>query len=159
MFQEITPQLDMLANQFTHQKAKLEYHDGEEGVKKAFIFTLQSQTPIYAFLGMQSFGKDITNWLETIYRPQRIKKKIFAYSICHETPANIYYQSLDSQECRETKIISSETFNISGEICIFDTDKVAHIYADNGIYYATIHISQEYYNTMFSLHQHIWQSV
>ncbi len=153
--QEALGEFEAIAHQFTHQKAKLEYYDGEEGVKKAFEMTLQSSTPIYAFLTMQDFNKKLEHRLVQEYRPARVKKKITAYCICDYAEENIDYQNQDALFLKETKIINSSDFDLSGEINIFDNDKVMHVYADKGVYYATMHTSESYYRTMYSLFQQI----
>lgn len=155
-FKEALPVLDTLATQYNHQKAKLEYYDGEEGIKKVFEMTLQSKTPLYAILSDQTYNKKLKYRLEHDYLPQRIKKKIPAYCIANFCDENNSYKEKDTKYLRETKIINNSDFSIYWEICIFDENKVIHIYADKETYYWVVHISESYYNTMLSIFKHLW---
>ncbi len=153
-FKEALPALDTLSKQYTHQKAQLDYYDGEEGVKKVLEMTLQSKTPLYAILTDQTYNPNLKKWLENVYLPERVKRKIQAYCVVDYSDENQLYKSKDQEHLRETKMINAGDFEVSGEICIFD-NKVIHIYADKGVYYAVVHTSESYYRTMYSVFQQL----
>lgn len=74
--------------------------------------TLQSKTPIYAFLTMQDFNQQLEDWLVNYYRPARVKKKIKAYCIVDFNDKNIAYQEQDTLYLKETKILNAADFDI-----------------------------------------------
>ncbi len=156
-FKDTLPQFEKIVNQFTHQKERLDYYDGLAGVKKAFELTLKSETPIYAFINYGTYYNypELHQWANEYYSPHRHTNNIHAYCIMDDSEASHIYDDQFGDDLTHNKICTQPYFKIYGEINIFDNNKVMHIYANGPTYYATVHISDTYYSTMYSL----WKTI
>ncbi len=149
------PQLKSLFD-FASKRPGVRIFSGEEGIKKIYLDTLTSETPIYALLSISPVKPSIYQWLIQTYVKKRVQQKIKAYVIATNEKRNIVYKKHDEQFLRETHLIPKKKMPFSMEIDIYDSNKVAFISYKEDELIGIIIESKNVYQTMRAIFETIW---
>ena len=112
------PQLESLFR-LVDTKPIISYFEGIEGIKKVYLDTLTSFTPILALVQTSELEPEIYSWLTSYYSQARIDRSIHVQAIVASGKKTPLYEKLNVAELRETKTISHGDYPIEHEINIY----------------------------------------
>jgi len=117
------PKLKALQGEINHPRVR--YFEGLDGIKAIYSDTLTSQTEILNFSNSAEIRKAWPTY-DQDYVAKRAKKKIFLKGIAPKDSEGETVKQEDEKYQREMRLISTEQFDFTNEINIYD-DKVAII--------------------------------
>lgn len=122
--EKLLPELQSIYN-YSDVKPKIRFYEGIEGLKEIYQDTLaEGVQEILAFTAYNKAEKELSNWLDKWYIPERIKRNVHAQVIAPVSDFAKKYKSADKKHKRETILIPASQFPISIEINIYG-NKVA----------------------------------
>ena len=113
----LIPQLKSIHN--VNNRPKVMFYEGIEGMEKVYEDTLTSRGPIRAYASVENMHTGLPGYFPEYYK-RRAGKGIAIRAIVPKTEASLERKSLDSEEMRETALVSREAFDFSPEINIYD---------------------------------------
>lgn len=119
--EELLPALKSLENP-TSTKPKVQFFEGEKGMREAYEDTLTSTEPIRAYANVEEMHKGLPNFFPDYYI-RRTEAGISIRAILPNNAISIERSRHDKEEARETKIIDQKKHWFSPELNIYD-DKV-----------------------------------
>lgn len=139
---------------FTDPNFKL--YTGIEGMKALYEDTLKGEGPIYAFESFEDLQPDIKEYLQQIYLPKRIRKKIPAQVIMPDNADNKDFRSRDCKSLRECRFIPAEEYTCELEINMYD-GKVAFFSFRKEELFGAMLESEAIYRTLVSIFKLMWK--
>lgn len=115
---ELLPELVSLQNIFT-AKPRVQFFEGEKGMREAYEDTLTSREMILAYANVQTVHEGLPNFFPEYYK-RRAKKKIFIRAIFPRNKLSIERSKINQEEMRQTKFLPQENMTFSPEINIYN---------------------------------------
>jgi sugar-specific transcriptional regulator TrmB len=119
--EEILPAIQSLENP-NSTKPKMQFFEGEKGMREAYEETLKSSEPIRAFANVEEMHKGLPNFFPEYYK-RRKEENISIRAICPDNKMSMERKKHDKEEIRQMKLIDKGKYSFSPEMDIFD-DKV-----------------------------------
>lgn len=98
---------------------KLQFFEGIDGCRKAYLMLLQSITPIDEFAAHDDLLKMGEDFMKNFVK-ERVRRKIFLKAICKKTPIHDAFKKKDKQQRRQLKMFSAEFGHLYSSIDIFE---------------------------------------
>jgi sugar-specific transcriptional regulator TrmB len=118
---DILPAIKSLENP-SSTKPKVQFYEGEKGVREAYEDTLKSSEPIRAYANVEEMHKGLPDFFPEYYS-RRKDANIHIRAICPQNKSSIERKKHDKEELREIKLVDRKKYEFSPEINIYD-DKV-----------------------------------
>jgi sugar-specific transcriptional regulator TrmB len=118
---EILPALQSLENPES-TKPKVQFFEGEKGMREAYEDTLTSSESIRAYANVEDMHKGLPNFFPEYY-DRRAEAEIFIRAICPDNKLSIERHKHDKDEMREIKLVDHKKYEFSPELNVYD-DKV-----------------------------------
>jgi sugar-specific transcriptional regulator TrmB len=155
--ESILPSLVSMAN-LVDKKPTVTFYEGIDGIKNLYRATLPySETPLYGWVPTSSLSGEILDWFDTEYRPKRIKKKMFFYTIAADSDYAREYQSFDEKGLKKTLIDTSGELVVDGSVLLYGQRSVA-VYSWNDMVGVTIE-SETLYKSLKSIFKIHWRAL
>jgi len=117
---ELLPQLISLQNIFS-TKPKVQFFEGEKGMREAYEDTLSSQEIILAYANVETMHKGLPNFFPEYYK-RRAKKKIFIRAIVPRNKLSIERSKHNQEEMRDTRFLLADKMTFSPEVNIYNNE-------------------------------------
>ncbi|KKQ21303.1 MAG: Transcriptional regulator, TrmB [Candidatus Nomurabacteria bacterium GW2011_GWA1_37_20] len=114
---KIIPELKSIHN--IVDRPKVLFYEGREGLEKVYEDTLTSTEPIRAYASVGDMHTGLPGYFPNYYK-RRAGKGIAIRAIIPNTEAGKERRTFDSEEMRETALVSKDSFYFSPEINIYD---------------------------------------
>jgi sugar-specific transcriptional regulator TrmB len=115
---EILPAIKSLENPFS-TKPKVQFYEGEKGVREAYETTLKSTEPIRAYANVEEMHLGLPNFFPEYYA-RRKNADIHIRAICPDNELSLERKTHDAEELREIKLVDRGKYSFSPEINIYD---------------------------------------
>ncbi len=115
---ELLPQLISLQD-FESTKPKVQFFEGEKGMREAYEDTLTSKEIILAYANPETMHQGLPNFFPEYYK-RRAAKKIFIRAIDPRNKYSLERSKYDQEEMREIRFLPSEDLTFSPEINIYN---------------------------------------
>ncbi|MCF7834638.1 hypothetical protein K9M48_01085 [Candidatus Gracilibacteria bacterium] len=129
-FKSKLPEFMAISHKFDN-KPQVQFFEGIQGVKQAYEDILSSQTKnISSFLGVGSVSKNLLEYLNLQFLPQRIKIGIHAkVLLCSNDQKADYlvYNKKSKQALTQYKVLDFDFINLYNEINIYGDNKVLFV--------------------------------
>ena len=119
--EEILPAIKSLENPAS-TKPKVQFFEGEKGMREAYEDTLKSSEAIRAYANVEDMHKGLPNFFPEYYQ-RRTDAGINIRCIAPDNQLSLERQQHDKEEAREMKVIDRTKYEFSPELNIYD-DKV-----------------------------------
>lgn len=122
--ESILPELLSITN-VIDKKPVIKYYEGLEQVKSAYFDTLQHKDQeIVGWISGQPFAQVSKSFWYEEYQPKRIEKKIWGRLIVPNISTMKTYASDDAKTLKQSRIDTSDHFNIDSDIILYGQNKV-----------------------------------
>jgi sugar-specific transcriptional regulator TrmB len=118
---EVLPVLKSLENPES-TKPKVQFYEGEKGMRQAYENTLTSSEQIRAYANVEDMHKGLPNFFPEYYERRR-DADISIRAICPDNKLSKERKKHDKEEARKIKLVDKKKYSFSPEINIYD-DKV-----------------------------------
>ena len=105
-----------------HSRPRVYFHEGEEGLIRAYEETLTSHEEILAYASDQ-INQETIPWYFPQYYKRRAEKKIPIRALFPDTPKDRERHALDAVELRTSRLLPKTKLDFTPEVNIFD-DKI-----------------------------------
>lgn len=157
VLKEVMSELMSLANRI-ERKPKIRFYEGMDGIKEVYLDTLQyAGQELLAWVSPKALGAFDKQFLNKIYLPKRLQKKIRVRAIAPDAPEMQKYKELDQESLRQTKLISGARFPIEVEINLYGGNKIAIMAFEEKI--SLIIESRKIFNTLKSIFEMNWEKL
>ncbi len=116
---ELLPQLISMQNIFGASKPKVQFFEGEKGMREAYEDTLSSKEIILAYANAETMHKALPNFFPEYYK-RRAEKRIFIRAIIPRNKVSIERVSHNQEEMRDTRFLPNEEITFSPEVNIYN---------------------------------------
>lgn len=116
--QEFLPQLISLQNIYT-TKPKVQFFEGEKGMREAYEDTLNSNKMILAYANVQTVHEGLPNFFPEYYK-RRARKKIFIRAIFPRNELSIERAKHNQEEMRDVRFLPDDQMTFSPEVNIYN---------------------------------------
>ncbi len=157
LLKEQLPALVALTDQYNN-KPRIQYFEGEAGVKAMYEDLLTSTDTIYAFLGAQAMTPNLQKYLFEDFLPRRVASKVYAQVLLNPSDDNKKYASRDKNMLKESRIIDNNVFHIEWEINIYGPNKIAIALFSGDEMSAFIIHSPKLFRSFLSIFLTIWST-
>lgn len=113
---ELLPQFTSMQNIYSANKPKVQFFEGEKGMREAYEDTLTSKGMILAYANVATVHEGLPNFFPEYYK-RRAKNKIFIRAIFTDNKLSRERAKLDQVEMRDTRFVQTE---FSPEINIYN---------------------------------------
>jgi sugar-specific transcriptional regulator TrmB len=125
ILKRILPELLTVANALD-SKPKVRFFEGDDGIKEVYKDTLHyPDTELLAWVSDDTQDSFDLDFLDNIYLPKRIEKKIWVRAIAPDDEKMLNYKSVDEKSLRRTRLSDDETFPIHVEINLYGKNRIA----------------------------------
>jgi len=115
---ELLPQLISLQNIFT-AKPKVQFFEGEKGMREAYEDTLTSKEIILAYANVETMHEGLPNFFPEYYK-RRAENKIFIRAILPRNKLSIERSTRNQEEMRDTRFLLESEMTFSPEVNIYN---------------------------------------
>ena len=115
---ELLPQFISLQNIFS-TKPKVQFFEGEKGMREAYEDTLTSEGIILAYANVETMHEGLPNFFPEYYT-RRAKKQIFIRAIIPRNTLSIERSRYNQEEMRDTRFLPNEMMTFSPEVNIYN---------------------------------------
>jgi sugar-specific transcriptional regulator TrmB len=115
---EFLPQLISLQNIFTN-KPKVQFFEGEKGMREAYEDTLTSKEIILAYANVETMHEGLPNFFPEYYK-RRAANKIFIRAIFPKNKLSIERAMHNQEEMRDTRFLPESEMTFSPEVNIYN---------------------------------------
>jgi len=115
---ELLPQLISLQNIYT-TKPKVQFFEGEKGMREAYEDTLTSKEIILAYANVETMHEGLPNFFPEYYK-RRAEKKIFIRAIMPSNGLSIERANHNQEEMRDTRLLPENEMTFSPEVNIYN---------------------------------------
>lgn len=124
---DIIPRLLAVTN-LIDSKPEIRYFEGTEGIKEVLMKTLeQPEHEILAMYSRTSFPDSGRDFFDDVYRPERIKRKIFSRTLMPQNEQMKELSGKNSQHFRQSRFLPPDIFKTDIEMLIYGNSKIAII--------------------------------
>ncbi len=116
--EEILPAIKSIESVQT-TKPKVQFFEGEKGMREAYEDTLHSTEPIRAYANVEEMHHALPNFFPEYYE-RRSEKDIHIRAICPDNPLSIERQRHDREELRTIKLVPKEQYGFSPEMNVYN---------------------------------------
>ncbi len=116
---EFLPQLLSMQNIYSAAKPKVQFFEGEKGMREAYEDTLTSREIILAYANPQTMHEGLPNFFPEYYK-RRAEQKIFIKAIIPRNEMSIERMSHNQEEMRDTRFLPEKQMSFSPEINIYN---------------------------------------
>jgi len=117
--EKVMPELISLQNLHSVNKPKVQFFEGEKGMREAYEDSLQADGIIRAYANVEEMHKGPPNFFPEYYK-RRAEADIHIRAVLPQNQASIDRASKDSEEMRTTKFLPEEKMTFSPEINIYN---------------------------------------
>jgi sugar-specific transcriptional regulator TrmB len=103
-------------------KPKVQFFEGEKGMREAYEGTLKSSEPIRAYANVEEMHRGLPNFFPEYYK-RRSEKNIHIRAISPDNELSLERHKHDNEELRQMKLIPKDKYFFSPEVNIYD-DKI-----------------------------------
>jgi sugar-specific transcriptional regulator TrmB len=114
---ELLPQLISLQNIYT-TKPKVQFFEGEKGMREAYEDTLTSKEIILAYANVETMHEGLPNFFPEYYK-RRAANKIFIRAIIPRNKLSIERAGVNQEEMRDTRFLPESEMTFSPEVNIY----------------------------------------
>lgn len=114
----LLPQLISLQD-ISSTRPKVQFFEGEKGMREAYEDTLNSRDTILAFANVETMHQTLPNFFPEYYK-RRADKKIFIHAIVPRNELSMERQKHDQEEMREIRFLPNAEMTFSPEINIYN---------------------------------------
>lgn len=114
----LLPQLISLQNIYS-TKPKVQFFEGEKGMREAYEDTLTSKEIILAYANAETMYEGLPNFFPEYYK-RRADKKIFIRAIIPQNKLNKERVAHNQEEMRDTRFLPEEEMTFSPEVNIYN---------------------------------------
>lgn len=115
---DLLPQLISLQD-ISSTRPKVQFFEGEKGMREAYEDTLNSRETIRAFANVQTMHEGLPNFFPQYYK-RRAGKKIFIHAIVPQNELSIERHKHDQEEMREIRFLPRKEMDFSPEINLYN---------------------------------------
>jgi sugar-specific transcriptional regulator TrmB len=115
---ELLPQLISLQNIYT-TKPKVQFFEGEKGMREAYEDTLTSKEIIMAYANVETMHEGLPNFFPEYYK-RRAEKKIFIRAIMPRNALSLERAKHNQEEMRDTRLLPETEMTFSPEVNIYN---------------------------------------
>lgn len=116
---DLLPQLISLQNIYS-TKPKVQFFEGEKGMRGAYEDTLNSREMILAYANVQTMYEVLPNFFPEYYQ-RRARKKIFIRAILPRNELSIERAKHNQKEMRDTRFLPDDQMTFSPEVNIYNS--------------------------------------
>lgn len=116
--EELLPQLISLQNIYS-AKPKVQFFEGEKGMREAYEDTLNSKEIILAYANVQTMHEALPNFFPEYYK-RRAQKKIFIRGIFPRNKLSIKRAKHNQEEMRDVRYLPQDSMTFSPEVNIYN---------------------------------------
>jgi len=119
---EMMPQLISFQGIYNKTRPKVQFFEGDKGMREAYEDTLKSKEIILAYANVQTMHGGLPNFFPEYYK-RRTANKIFIKAIIPQNKLSIERSKVNQEEMRDTRFLPSKEMSFSPEVNIYD-DKI-----------------------------------
>lgn len=154
--EKVMPELLALGTAFD-KKSQIQYFEGIPGIKEVFRATLEyPKREILTWFSGPIFPKN-DHFIENYYIPERLKRKIWNRAIRSNSKEFENYSIKDQEQLRQSKVVSSNKFNLDNEIILYGERGVAIISAEDKI--GIIIESEQIHKSLCQIFEIMWEAL
>ncbi len=116
---ELMPQLISLQNIYSANKPKVQFFEGEKGMREAYEDTLISKDIILAYANVETMNKGLPGFFPEYFK-RRAGKKIFIKAIIPQNKLSVETAKRNQEEMRDTRFLPEDKMSFSPEINIYN---------------------------------------
>ncbi len=116
---QLLPQLLSMQNIFGATKPKVEFFEGEKGMREAYEDTLSSKEIILAYANPQTMHEGLPSFFPEYYA-RRAEKKIFIKAIVPRNAMSAERVANNQTEMRDTRYLPEDKMTFSPEVNIYN---------------------------------------
>ncbi len=136
---------------------KVQFFQGDDGVKKVLNDTLTSQTDLLTFSDVSGYRKYFKRYNETHYAPERIKRRLHEKVIIPDNDRALRHMSeYEANEFTEIVFVDHTLFPFASEINIYDNKAAIVTFSESG-HVGIIIENREIYETLRSIFLMTWE--
>lgn len=120
--EKIMPELLAMQNIYSKNRPKVQFYEGEKGMREAYEDSLLADGIIRAYANVEEMHKGLPEFFPEYYR-RRAQKGIHIKAILPQNTLSIIRSEKNSEEMRTTKFLPEEKMTFSPEINIYN-DKI-----------------------------------
>jgi len=115
---ELLPQLISLQNIYT-TKPKVQFFEGEKGMREAYEDTLTSKEIILAYANVETMYEGLPNFFPEYFK-RRAESKIYIRAIMPRNKLSMERAKSNQTEMRDTRLLPEDTMTFSPELNIYN---------------------------------------
>lgn len=151
------PELLAIANSLD-SKPKVSFFDGHEGIKEVYRDTLNYvDQELLAWVAEESIEFFDADFLNNIYMPKRVEKKIWVRAIAPDVPSMRSFHEVDEKLLRKTRLTDPDAFGLDVEINLYGKSRIAVMSFEEG--FGMIIESKKIFNTLKNIFEMNWKSL
>jgi predicted transcriptional regulator len=116
--EELIPQFISLQD-IAPNRPKVQFFEGEKGMREAYEDTLTSREPIMAYANVETMHEGLPNFFPQYYK-RRSAKKIYIRAICPDNELSRDRHKRDQEEMREIRFLPNTEMSFSPEVNIYN---------------------------------------
>lgn len=116
---ELLPQLISLQGVYGKNKPKVQFFEGEKGMREAYEDTLKSKEIILAYANVQTMHEGLPNFFPEYYK-RRAAGKIYIRAIFPRNKLSVERAKLNQEEMRDTRFLPENEMTFSPEVNIYN---------------------------------------
>ncbi|MFZ6015380.1 MAG: TrmB family transcriptional regulator [Patescibacteria group bacterium] len=116
--EELMPQFISLQD-IAPMRPKVQFFEGEKGMREAYEDTLASREPIMAYANVATMHEALPNFFPQYYK-RRANKKIYIRAICPDNALSRERHKHDQDEMREIRFLPNVRMSFSPEVNIYN---------------------------------------
>ena len=116
---DLLPQLISLQSVYSKTKPKVQFFEGDKGMREAYEDTLKSKEIILAYANVQTMHEGLPNFFPEYYA-RRAASKIFIKAIMPRNKLSAERAKMNQAEMRDTRFLPEAELTFSPEVNIYD---------------------------------------
>ncbi|MBU4480370.1 hypothetical protein KKG48_02935 [Patescibacteria group bacterium] len=116
---DLLPEFVSLQNIYSKNKPRVQFFEGEKGMREAYEDTLTSKGMILAYANAETMHKGLPDFFPEYYK-RRVKNKIFIRAIIPRNKLSIERSEHNREEMRDTRFLQESEMTFSPEINIYN---------------------------------------
>lgn len=116
---QLLPQLISMQNIFGASKPKVQFFEGEKGMREAYEDTLTADGMILGYSNIETIHEGLPDFFPEYYK-RRVEKKIFGRGILPRNKASIERTAHNKEEMRDVRFLPDEEMSFSPEVNIYN---------------------------------------
>ncbi len=151
------PELLAIANSLD-SKPKVSFFEGHDGIKEVYKDTLNyTDQELLAWVAEEAVEHFDIDFLNNVYLPKRIEKKIWVRAIAPNVAAMRDYHEIDEKSLRKTRLTAPDAFGLDVEINLYGKNRIALMSFEES--FGMIIESKKIFNTLKNIFEMNWNSL